>query len=50
MGESTYDDIAEWYDTWAGSSLRDDPFFLSAEALMGDISGIRGGEHAGSWT
>lgn len=39
MGESTYDEIAEWYDAWAGPSIRDDPFFLSAEALMGDISG-----------
>jgi len=50
VGESTYDEIAAWYDAWAGSSIDDDPFFRSAEALMGDISGTRGGDHAGSWT
>jgi ubiquinone/menaquinone biosynthesis C-methylase UbiE len=39
---SAYDDIAAWYDTWADSgSMRDDPFFPSAEALMGEIDGQR---------
>ncbi len=33
MAESTYDDIAEWYDAWAGSTLREDPFFPAVEAL-----------------
>jgi len=50
LGESTYDEIAAWYDAWAGSSIDDDPFFRSAEALISGVSGTRGGEHAGSWT
>jgi len=42
LGESTYDEIAAWYDAWAGSSIDDDPFFRSAEALIGGVSGTRG--------
>lgn len=39
---STYDDIAEWYDTWVGThSMRDDPFFPAVEALMGEVAGRR---------
>jgi ubiquinone/menaquinone biosynthesis C-methylase UbiE len=37
---SSYDDVAEWYDSWLGTgSMRDDPFWPAVEALMGDISG-----------
>jgi ubiquinone/menaquinone biosynthesis C-methylase UbiE len=39
---SSYDDIAEWYDTWVGSdSMREDPFFPAVEALLGDVAGQR---------
>jgi 2-polyprenyl-3-methyl-5-hydroxy-6-metoxy-1,4-benzoquinol methylase len=39
---STYDDIAEWYDWWVGThSMREDPFFLAVEALMGEVEGAR---------
>ena len=39
---STYDDIAEWYNTWVGThSMRDDPFFPAVEALMGEVAGRR---------
>src|SRR5258708_34908715 len=39
---SSYDEIAEWYDTWLGSgSLREDPFFPSVEALIGEVAGQR---------
>src|SRR5579875_250205 len=39
---STYDDIAEWYDSWVGThSLREDAFFPAVEALMGDVTGMR---------
>jgi ubiquinone/menaquinone biosynthesis C-methylase UbiE len=39
---STYDDIAEWYDTWVGThSMRDDPFFPALQALMGEVAGRR---------
>lgn len=41
MVVSTYDEIAEWYDEWAGDSIQDDPFFPEVEALMGDIAGQR---------
>src|SRR3954447_22618481 len=41
MGESSYDEIAEWYDSWVGSTLDDDPYFPAAEALMGPIAGQR---------
>jgi ubiquinone/menaquinone biosynthesis C-methylase UbiE len=38
----SYDDIAEWYDTWVGThSLRDDPYFQPVEALLGDVAGQR---------
>lgn len=39
---SAYDDIAEWYDQWLGThAMRDDPYFPAAEALMGDVAGLR---------
>ena len=41
MAESTYDAIAEWYDAWAGPTIRDDPFFPAVEALLGNIAGQR---------
>ncbi len=38
----TYDDIAEWYDHWVGThSMREDPFFLAVEALIGEVAGQR---------
>ncbi|GCE07400.1 class I SAM-dependent methyltransferase [Dictyobacter aurantiacus] len=38
----TYDDIAEWYDQWIGTSaMGDDPIFAEVAALMGDVSGRR---------
>lgn len=38
----TYDDIAQWYDTWVGThSMREDPFFPAVEALMGEVAGQR---------
>ncbi|GHO59790.1 class I SAM-dependent methyltransferase [Ktedonobacter robiniae] len=38
----TYDDIAEWYDQWIGThSMREDPFFPSVEALIGQVEGTR---------
>lgn len=37
---TTYDDIAEWYDSWVGSHpMREDAYFPSVEALMGEIAG-----------
>ena len=41
MAESAYDDIAEWYDDWAGPTLHADPFFPAVETLMGDVAGQR---------
>src|SRR5258708_29193204 len=42
MSKSTYDDIAEWYDTWVGThSMREDPYFQAVEALMDDVAGRR---------
>ena len=41
MAESAYDDIAEWYDAWAGPTLHADPFFPAVETLMGDVAGQR---------
>ena len=41
MAESAYDDIAEWYDAWAGPTLHADPFFPPVETLMGDVAGQR---------
>jgi len=39
---SVYDDIADWYDSWLGTScVREDPFWPAAEALMGDLVGRR---------
>jgi 2-polyprenyl-3-methyl-5-hydroxy-6-metoxy-1,4-benzoquinol methylase len=39
---STYDDIAEWYDTWAGThSMREDPFFPAVESFIGEVAGQR---------
>ena len=38
----TYDDIAEWYDTWIGAhSMSEDPFFQAVEPLIGKINGQR---------
>lgn len=38
----TYDDIAEWYDTWVGThSMREDPFFPAVEAFIGEVVGQR---------
>src|SRR5438876_9049165 len=38
----TYDDIAEWYDQWVGSSsMREDPFFSEVEVLIGEVAGAR---------
>lgn len=40
MSESTYDEIAEWYDAWVGPTVReDDPFFPAMEALLGNVAG-----------
>jgi ubiquinone/menaquinone biosynthesis C-methylase UbiE len=40
VSASAYDEIAEWYDAWAGSAIHeDDPFFPAVEALLGDIAG-----------
>jgi ubiquinone/menaquinone biosynthesis C-methylase UbiE len=40
--ESSYDEIAEWYDTWIGThSMSDDPYFRAVEALIGDVDGLR---------
>lgn len=41
MAESAYDEIAEWYDAWAGSTIQADAFFPAVEALMGNIAGQR---------
>jgi len=39
---STYDDIAEWYDTWTGThSMREDPFFPAVESFIGEVAGQR---------
>jgi 2-polyprenyl-3-methyl-5-hydroxy-6-metoxy-1,4-benzoquinol methylase len=39
---STYDDIAECYDTWVGThSMCEDPFFLAVEAFIGEVAGQR---------
>lgn len=36
----TYDDIAEWYDTWVGThSMREDPFFPAVVSVMGEVEG-----------
>src|SRR5437879_11697707 len=38
----TYDDIAEWYDTWVGThSMRDDPFFTAVASLIDEVAGQR---------
>ena len=38
----TYDDIAEWYDQWIGThSMREDPFFLAVDELIGEVTGKR---------
>jgi ubiquinone/menaquinone biosynthesis C-methylase UbiE len=40
LAVSTYDDIAEWYDTWLGAgSLRDDPYWPTVEELLGEVNG-----------
>ncbi len=40
MSESAYDEIAAWYDRWAGPAItEDDPFFPAVEALLGDVAG-----------
>jgi 2-polyprenyl-3-methyl-5-hydroxy-6-metoxy-1,4-benzoquinol methylase len=37
---SSYDDIAEWYDTWVGTHpMPEDPYFPSVESLMGEVAG-----------
>lgn len=42
MPASSYDAIAEWYDTWVGSHpMGEDAFFPAVEALMGDVVGQR---------
>ncbi|MBA3947989.1 MAG: class I SAM-dependent methyltransferase [Herpetosiphonaceae bacterium] len=41
MFESAYDEIAEWYDAWAGPMIDDDPFFPTVETLMGTVAGQR---------
>ncbi len=39
---STYDDIAEWYDSWVGThAMGEDPYFQAVEALMGEVAGRR---------
>lgn len=39
---SSYDEIAEWYDSWVGThSMSDDPYFRAIEALIGDVAGQR---------
>ncbi|MDQ2906886.1 MAG: class I SAM-dependent methyltransferase [Chloroflexota bacterium] len=38
----TYDNIAEWYDHWIGAhSMREDPFFVPVESLIGEVAGQR---------
>ncbi len=41
MFQSAYDEIAEWYNGWAGPTIDEDPYFLAVEALMGTITGQR---------
>ncbi len=42
MTVSTYDDIAEWYDSWVGThSMHEDPYFPAVAALMGEVAGRR---------
>src|SRR5437588_4840738 len=39
---SSYDEIAEWYDSWVGAhSMSDDPYFRAVEALIGEVAGRR---------
>jgi ubiquinone/menaquinone biosynthesis C-methylase UbiE len=39
---SSYDSIAEWYDTWVGThSMDEDPFFPAVRTLMGEVAGLR---------
>jgi ubiquinone/menaquinone biosynthesis C-methylase UbiE len=39
---SSYDAIAEWYDTWVGThSMSDDPYFRAVETLFGEVDGLR---------
>jgi 2-polyprenyl-3-methyl-5-hydroxy-6-metoxy-1,4-benzoquinol methylase len=50
VAASTYDDIAEWYDSWVGThAMREDAFFPAVEALMKEAltSAFGGGEVAG---
>jgi hypothetical protein len=46
VAESAHDAIAEWYDAWAGPTVRDDLFFPAVEALMGDVAGQRASDLA----
>src|SRR5258708_37805866 len=42
MARSTYDVIAEWYDSWVGTHpMREDSFFPAVEALLGEVVGRR---------
>lgn len=42
MAVRSYDDIAAWYDEYAGAgSLLDDPFFPAVQPLLGEIAGLR---------
>jgi len=37
---TTYDDIAEWYDSWLGpGALSEDPYWPATEALLGEVAG-----------
>jgi ubiquinone/menaquinone biosynthesis C-methylase UbiE len=39
---SAYDEVAEWYDGWVGSRpMSTDPFYASAEAMIGEVAGLR---------
>jgi ubiquinone/menaquinone biosynthesis C-methylase UbiE len=38
----SYNEIADWYDTWVGThSMNDDPYFRAVEALIADVAGQR---------
>lgn len=42
MATPSYDDIADWYDTWVNASaLASDPIFAATWPLLGPVAGLR---------